>query len=600
IPDTALVTLNAGSTLAMSASAETIGNLAGTGTVTTNSLAGTLSIGGKNADATFAGLITEQTGYALSIAKVGSGKLALTNVANAFSGNLTVTGGTLDLSGAGKVYTGAYNNTAVVTVGAGAKLVVANLAYGGTLGNLADYSARRVLAGGTLEVLGNNGGLGIGQDFTVNAGLASSFLFNPTVAGQALTLSGNANDNINLNGPLNLGGAGDVAITEVIQGAGSLTKTGNAKLTLGAANTFTGGVTAGAGTLVLSNAQALGTGPLAITGALVLDNAGPAGFVNAQRNAVTLGGDVTFTGTRSLNLGQGVVTLTGNRVLNVANSTLAVGGAVTGAFGLTKTGAGTLALRSPASNFSGGLTVNAGTVAVSRFLPTALGTGPVTLAGGTLAFDTVGGSLRTFDLSGDQRTAAVPVVTTSTTNLNSFHNSVGDAVPLNTTRGYVGKAWFPAGTYAFAKSFDDGLMLKIGTTTLINDATWTNLATATFTAATAGWYDLDVRFQQGAGGVGATPTSPSLGLWGLGIKSGAATAVGTDYTRVEFESLASLGIVFAETQPAAAAYGANLTLAADSTLRVDDFAAGQALTLSGVLSGPGGLTKSGAGVLVLS
>lgn len=66
IPDTALVTLNAGTMLAMSASAETIGNLAGTGTVTTNSMVGTLSIGGKNADATFAGVITEQTGYALS------------------------------------------------------------------------------------------------------------------------------------------------------------------------------------------------------------------------------------------------------------------------------------------------------------------------------------------------------------------------------------------------------------------------------------------------------------------------------------------------------------------------------------------------------
>ncbi|NCA02806.1 MAG: hypothetical protein EBS87_11720, partial [Sphingomonadaceae bacterium] len=180
IPDTALVTLGAGSTLAMSATSETIGNLAGTGTVTTNSFAGTLSIGGKNADATFAGLLTEQTGFALSIAKVGSGKLTLTNVANAFTGNLTITGGTLELAGTAKVFAPAYNNTSVVTIGAGARLVVDELGYGGNLGQLADYSARRVLAGGTLEVRGNNGGLGIGQGFTANAGAASTFLYNPT------------------------------------------------------------------------------------------------------------------------------------------------------------------------------------------------------------------------------------------------------------------------------------------------------------------------------------------------------------------------------------------------------------------------------------
>jgi autotransporter-associated beta strand protein len=127
IPDTALVTLGAGSTLAMSATSETIGNLAGTGTVTTNAFAGTLSIGGKNVDATFAGLITEQTGFALSIAKVGSGKLTLTNVANAFTGNLTITGGTLELAGTAKVFAPAYNNTSVVTIGAGARLVVDEL-----------------------------------------------------------------------------------------------------------------------------------------------------------------------------------------------------------------------------------------------------------------------------------------------------------------------------------------------------------------------------------------------------------------------------------------------------------------------------------------
>lgn len=63
----------------------------------------------------------------------------------------------------------------------------------------------------------NNGGLAIGQDFTVNALTGGTLLFNPTVAGQTLTFGGTVNDNINVNGPLTLGGTGNLTFNETIQ-----------------------------------------------------------------------------------------------------------------------------------------------------------------------------------------------------------------------------------------------------------------------------------------------------------------------------------------------------------------------------------------------
>jgi autotransporter-associated beta strand protein len=151
------------------------------------------------------------------------------------------------------------------------------------------------------------------------------------------------------------GGFGISSAALVMNGAG--------KLTINNANTYTGGTTVNAGTLVLGNANAIGTGLLTLNGGNL--DSSVSNLVNAGNNAQLWKSDFTFVGTESLNLGTGPVTLNGNRTVTVSANNLTIGGAIGGgAFNLTKLGTGTLILTT-GSTFTGTLAVNAGTLALS-------------------------------------------------------------------------------------------------------------------------------------------------------------------------------------------------------------------------------------------
>jgi autotransporter-associated beta strand protein len=167
-----------------------------------------------------------------------------------------------------------------------------------------------------------------------------------------------------------------VAFLGTVTGSGGLVKVGPGAMTLrAAANTYTGGTTVLAGRLTVPNTGgSLGPGLLTVASGAT---------VNLQVPTVTVSG---LSGSGTINLGfASPVTNTTLRVQGTASS--AFSGRiqdVTGAAGRLEVGGGaTLDLRSQ-NTHSGGTTINTGgRIEVSH--PLCLGTGPLTLNGGTLA-----------------------------------------------------------------------------------------------------------------------------------------------------------------------------------------------------------------------
>jgi fibronectin-binding autotransporter adhesin len=250
------------------------------------------------------------------------------------SGGLTKTGaGTLTLTGA-NTYTGgttihggmiSINNAA--SLGVGTTALVINPT--GTLRTTGTFATSRA------TTLGGTGGASSGGTFDVTSGTTH-------------TRDG------------------------VISGTGSLTKTGAGILSLTAANTYSGGTFVNAGTLSTWSDHSLGAAPAVLgssTGSVQLANG-----TTLQTNFSTTGDN------RQLQL------LSGTATLEVTNGySQQRNGLTSGSGGLVKTGIGTLILTN-ANTYTGGTTVNAGTLQVNNTSGSATGTGAVVVnSGGTLS-----------------------------------------------------------------------------------------------------------------------------------------------------------------------------------------------------------------------
>jgi autotransporter-associated beta strand protein len=188
-----------------------------------------------------------------NIIKSGNGTLRLENTgANALTGNITVNGGKLAVTAAYTMSNGGLilnNGTTFANSTAGTpKTIGKNLTVNGTVhfGDAVDTGALTFSAATSIA----NGA-------TIDAVVATGFTGTTTVTGlTGLTFTGAGGTTISSalafagNTTFTVSDAGGATLNGILSGTGySLTKEGNGKLTLGGANTYSGGTTINAGTL---------------------------------------------------------------------------------------------------------------------------------------------------------------------------------------------------------------------------------------------------------------------------------------------------------------------------------------------------------------
>ena len=211
---------------------------------------------------------------------------------------------------------------------------------------------------------------------------------------------------------------------------------------LNTANTFGGGTTLNGGVVLqIGDNGALGTGALNFNGGTIQPDGSGLALLTASRtlsNAITFANgagasyaaDAFFGGATDLVL-SGAVNLgsTGNRVLNVSSTTRVVtlSGVISGAAGLTVSGAGYLRLTNANNSYTGSTLLSAG-----ELLPTtagALGAGSLILNGGALGY---------WDNSGSLSNAITLLAATNTLD-------VGQAQSLTLSGTISGSAVWPSG-----------------------------------------------------------------------------------------------------------------------------------------------------------
>lgn len=368
-------------TLDIDGTAATTGAISGSGTITNSSAtAGTLSTNTGSASATFSGVVKDGTG-SVALAKLGSGTLTLTG-ANTYSGDTTITAGTLQIGAANALPTSAQ------IVGAGGAFDIGGFSV--TIGSLSGTgSVTDSAAAATLTTNGNNSSTtyagvisdGSGPLSLVKAGTgtltlagANTFTGTTTVAagtlqlGKSNTLS--SGTDVNVTGTLDMGGFSDVigslagsgtvensvgsatlnangdnastAFTGVIEdlsGTLSLTKSGTGSLTLSGSNTYSGATKISAGTLVVNGSQpssavTLEGGTLAGTGTVgavgsstssgTLSPGAPVGILTIGSLNLTAGSPSLTVALNGATVGSGYSQLATGGTINVNGATLAL------------------------------------------------------------------------------------------------------------------------------------------------------------------------------------------------------------------------------------------------------------------------------------
>jgi len=630
IPDTASLTVNdtASNTVAefrISVGGETIAGLNGNGTIDTNSINTTLTVGSGNVGGTFSGVIQNGGANTVGLTKIGTGVQILSG-ANTTTGLFTVSGGLLRLNNASAISGGlaATGGTAAFTVN------------GGVLGLGASDLLRGLGTGATqVQVTGGASGFSAhGATRTVNFGGAGASItwgsatFNPTT----LVLSHSTADaNVILANAIDLGTTsrtiqvdnGSAAIDGQLSGAlsntGTITKTGLGTLSLSGTNTATGAFTLSSGGLVLdygtNNTTKLadgasltfgsGTTTLDLSGGshteiVASTSLGANAFASITRStgtSVIQLGTITVGAGATLNLGAGSIASTNNTNTSgilgtwatvgndwAVNSTNAANGLITAYTGysdVTRLSSGTKAIADvTASNVritegtgtAANVTLAAATTNINSLNMAATG-GTTTLAigtGNTLRLGTSGGVLAgstasRLDITGGTLTAGGNA--TNVAGNITFTGSTANTVSISSVIANNG-----TGAVSLLKSGSGTLILNSANTytggTIINAGTVA--ISAMGTTGTAG------------GNVAG------FGTGGVTINSG-----GTAWIHGNTSSFGTIANAFTlgggtlHIEDGATTFSGTMSVSAASTIQERW---GDTITFSGVISGAGALT----------
>ncbi len=314
IPPAGSITVNTGGTLEVNATDpyNSVSNWLASGKIVSTS-SGAIALTADSAEA------INMAGYAnLSLGTTGSWS---------YAGALTPAGNTYNLGGGG----GTLYIPIANTITGAAKILAVNGPGTVVLQSDNNYTGGTILNSGTLSYT-NDASIG---------GAATPITFN---GGILMVPAGTANDlglhspNVNwttFNGGFDIPDGATFTVTQVIGGAGSLTKGGAGTLTLTNQSTYTGGTNVYYGILQLSG----GSNRLPTGGSIVV-TAG--GTLNLGNGTQTTGGDVTIAGGNILT---GTINKTGTNPYYAQSGS--VSAILTGVGGLNKSTTGTLILTPP-------------------------------------------------------------------------------------------------------------------------------------------------------------------------------------------------------------------------------------------------------------
>ncbi|WP_159566667.1 autotransporter-associated beta strand repeat-containing protein [Budvicia diplopodorum] len=501
---------------------------------------------------------------------LGSGTFTLADSTDEFN---------VDVVLANQAASGGWNGTSLTKAGLGTL----------TLSAANTYTGNTLISAGTLRT-------GVNNAFASSANVSVS-------SGATLDLNNYAQQANNLSGlgKITLGTAALTANNNanttfggVISGTGGLVKTGTSNLTLSGINTYQGGTTISAGTLIATQSQALGAGAIANSGTLQL-NFATAGTLS---NVLSGTGSLVKTGT-------GIATLSGTGskqgaiAVNGGTLNLAQTGAFNGA-SLTTTGGATTALAANSSLvLSGALTQNTSSTL-------SVGIGSVNPAITALSA-TLGGTL---SISGFSATAPNSASALTGSQYTVIHTT--DGISGNFSSVNLGGAASSVDYLTLAGRVVNGVDYNVGF-----GLTWlagTTFGNGTFTlAAAADAFNVDVVLanQAAAGSWNGTALTKA----GLGTLTLSAVNTYTGNTLINAGTLRT-GVVnaFANSANVSVGNGATLDLnnyaqRANNLSGLGKITLGSAAltannsantTFEGVISGTGSLVKTGTSSLTLS